>query len=182
MPSVRRDEPLKAGQLARPVVWVDRTRQVSSFPRCDDQVMGRVIDLERTRRFRSWGHDADGVHWLCTRMGLGLHVDPAYTRFTHQLIVRNDGWRIEGHDREFLHPMLTPGTLVCLDTWSPHAVVVDARFRARAPLLKLQIVVDRAQPLTPDEVWALCSPRLADRDIAAGIENWKGSAPRAKTA
>lgn len=129
------------------------------------------------RKLRSWGHDDDGVHWLATRAGANLHTDRNYARYSHHVIVRNDGWRLRGVDDGRRIMPLMPGVMYCLDTWSPHAIVPDLRLNAK-PLYKVQIAVDRDEPLNRVEAEALMRPWFG-RSIEDSVHLAKpGPSPR----
>ena len=180
MANVPKDYVLEDWQRSSPVLWVSEPRVLSQVPDVSDETLTDIFDDKRTRRLKSWGHDDTGAHWLVTRSGLPLHHDIGFTRYTHQLIIRNDGWRLAGMDEQLDLPPLVVGVMDCLDTWSPHKVVRDERFgkeQAKKALYKCMLVVDRDQPLTEDEVWDLLSPRLADESCAVGLEQWKGRSP-----
>jgi hypothetical protein len=145
----------EAPYFAVPVRWFRMT--LARVAPVDDAALDPAFGPGRSRKIKSWGHDAEGVHWLATRGGTPYHTDPNYARFTHHLLVRNDGWRIRGFSDE-RHPVMEPGALYCLDTHSPHEVVRDDRLPWGMRGYKLQVAVDRDEPLTPSEAWALLSP------------------------
>jgi hypothetical protein len=137
------------------------------------------------RRLRSWGHDTDGVHFLAHRSGIGIHTDTAYLRYSHQLVLRNDGTQIIG-DAEWdavEHPPMLPGVMYCLDTWVPHAGVVDPRIadreagRSAAGLCKVVIACDRPEPLEPFDAWQLVGRylhhQLADFEVGRRPPRWR---------
>jgi hypothetical protein len=176
--NVTKDYQLSDWQRAGPVLWVSDPRPLPQVPDASDEVLNAIFDEKRTRRLKSWGHDDTGAHWLVTRSGLGLHHDIGFTRYTHQLIIRNDGWRLGGFDDQLELKPLVQGAMCCLDTWSPHKVYRDTRFPdSKKALYKAMLVVDRDEPLTEDEVWALLSPRLSDPTAAVGMDEWKGRSP-----
>lgn len=166
-----RDSDVLAGdQTACPVLWSVRL-DLARTPDVSDAAMVRLYgDVKRHQRLRTWGHpegeDPDlAVHYLSTRGGTNLHIDPGYLRYSHQLTIRNDGFVQHGIDPGCLPPPMVVGTLSCLDTHSPHKVAPDPRLLgvgAPRPLYKVAIVVDRAEPLTPEDAWALCRTRVGD--------------------
>jgi hypothetical protein len=168
MTAWRGDDLLADDQTATPVLWA-RLHRLHRTPDVSDAAMVRLYgDVKAHQRLRTWGHtpgeDVDlAVHYLSTRGGTNLHTDPGYLRFTHQLVLRNDGFVQHGL-APVLPPVMEPGCLSCLDTHSPHKVAVDPRVKweRRGPRYKVALAVDRAEPLDPDEAWALLSPRLAD--------------------
>jgi len=192
MPKVNPDAPLSDNQVPVPVLWTVRTHgALFGEVDCSDEVMARYLGPGRGIKLKSFGHDGDGVHFLLTRAGTPLHTDTAYTRYSHQLVLRNDGNRIRGmprYDHESLwHPPLWPGVMYCLDTHSPHQGTPDpriapayvAKVRGLAPMLKAVIAVDRDRVLAPDEAWPLLrrflKVQMADRSYDAALH----SAPRA---
>jgi len=72
---------------------------------------------------KTWGR-ANGQlvgtpHWIAVHRDTPLHTDPAYPRYSHQLIVRaDDGFVLRGHDK--IELPIKRGTLIRLDTHSPH--------------------------------------------------------------
>jgi hypothetical protein len=171
MGAVPQDYVLRDFQRAAPVLWVSAPRKLPQLPDVSDSAMRQIFDDSRARSIKSWAHDERGVHWLVTRSGLPLHDDIGYTRYTHQLIMRNDGWRIGGQDLQMDLPPLITGVLVCLDTWSPHRVFRDERFRnSKKALYKAMLVVDRDEPLDEEAAWELLSSRLSDPSCAIGLE------------
>jgi hypothetical protein len=183
MANVPKDYLLQDFQRAGPVVWVSEPRVLSRIPDVSDETLTAIFDDKRTRRLKSWGHDETGAHWLVTRSGLPLHHDIGFTRYTHQLIIRNDGWRLAGLDEQLDLPPLMPGVMDCLDTHSPHKVVRDERFGdSKKALYKVMLVVDRDEPLTEEQVWDILSPRLNDESCAVGLDQWRGRSPGYKRA
>lgn len=176
MPVVKPDEyELNEDQREWPLVWV--VNRFSALPpkRERPDVTDGVLELAfgegKSRKIKSWGHvGEDQAHWLVTRGGTPMHTDPAYLRYTHHLILRNDGWRLRGFkDDEHADP-LTVGVMYCLDAHSPHQVVPDPRLAFPGkPGYKVQAAVDKGEPLEPDECWAILAPMLT-RDLREGAE------------
>ena len=156
-----------------PVLWLVRVRAAIVTGDYSDEALARFLPPGRGIKLRSFGHDEDGVHWLLTRAGTPLHYDPAYARYSHQLVLRNDGNRLRGlpryDDRADWHPPLWPGTMYALDTHSPHHGVPDPRMDPPPVVLKLCIAVDRDEPLSPAEAWPLLSRYLA-AELPATLE------------
>ena len=130
-----------------------------------DQALAVVLGPGRERRLKSWGHAAEGVHFLAHRGGTNLHTDRAYLRYSCQLVLRNDGTRIRGEPdlAGEWHPPMQPGALYCLDTHVEHQGLVDHRLTGSttsAGLVKVVIAVDRDEPLDPRAGWALVSRYL----------------------
>lgn len=169
-----RDAPLEPWQFAVPVRWF--VRSPATFTHVPDEALTPAFGPGTSRKIKSWAHEDDGVHWLATRGGTPYHTDPNYLRFTHHLLVRNDGWRIRGKDDEY-HPVMRPGCMYCLDTHSPHEVVRDDRLVFEKPGFKLQIAVDSDTILNPDVVWKLLAPWVR-RDPAETSATATRMAPR----
>jgi hypothetical protein len=191
MPVVPLDAQLQPHQSADPVRWLV---SAPSWPGCVSAIRGYLTSRDfrggppaddelapylprgRSRTLRSFGHDEEGVHWLLTRGGTALHTDPAYARYSHQLVLRNDGNRIRGltDDEASWHPPMVPGTLYALDTHSPHQGTPDVRMisphyaGAGPPVIKLVIAVDRNELLTASEAWVLLKRLLGKPFPEAG--------------
>lgn len=156
------DRALTAGLHARPVLWaihgwVDPAR----LPRLSSRDFDIIFDTppgSTSNRLRTFGH-VDGPkgvilvpHYIATRGGTPLHHDPAYPRYSVQLAIYNAGCALQGYDD---HPIpIPPGTLYCLDTWSPHRVVrwgpaPMTPTLQPIPRQKLQAVIDYDEPPSP---------------------------------
>ena len=165
MPPVKNDYVLNDDQRAWPLVWivdeVDLPLQVDT----SDEMLERAFGPGTSRKLKSWGHSGPvGVHWLATRSGTVLHTDPAYARYTHHLILRNDGFRLIGMEDREVQPLIQ-GTMYCLDTHSPHQVVADPRLsglRRGKPVYKLQAAFDTDDPWQPDAALEVLLGKLAD--------------------
>jgi len=167
MGTVDPDLVLRPDQRSDPMLWTvpmpAKYRPLIEAIDTSTPSMERFVGPGRGMSLKSFGHTPSGVHFLLTRAGTTVHVDPAYTRYSHQLILRNDGNRIRGlprydsSDSSKWHSPLVPGTLYALDTHSPHQGLHDPRISPAAGL-KAVIAVDRDQPLDPDEVWELFRP------------------------
>ncbi len=170
MPTVSEDHQITGDERACPLLWLVSPVQAGApgiATISDDEAMHYALGGGNARALKSFGHDSDGVHYLLLRGGTGLHTDTAYTRYTHQLVLRNDGTRIRGlaaHDDDW-HPPMYPGTMYCLDTWSPHIGCPDPRMNPpRTGFMKAVIAVDRDEPLNPTEAWRLLA-RYATRQF-----------------
>lgn len=179
MVSVRPDVALSDDWAAMPVLWLVQTPDPGSGD-YSDETLARFLPPGRGIKLRSFGHDADGVHWLLTRAGTPLHRDPAYARYSHQLVLRNDGNRLRGLPRydepDRWHPPLRPGVMYALDTHSPHQGTKDSRLDPPPVVLKLVIAVDRDELLRPGEAYGLLSRLLHDDLPATGQQTF--AAPR----
>lgn len=164
MPSVPADYELPDDETPFPILWITGPIEFE-LPDTSVPILEEVFGGGNSRKLKSWGHGGDvpGLHWLATRNGTALHRDTTFTRFTHHLILRNDGFRIRGLvDDDGALPMLVPGMMYCIDTHSPHQVVIDGRFGNYRPHYKVQLVVDRDEPLTIEEAFDILVPAASD--------------------
>ncbi len=162
MPLIGKNYELGPDERGQPIVWIEK-RELPSTPDTSDEVMEAVM---KNRGLKSFGHKHDKsgrqkrarVHFLGSANGVALHTDPGFERYSHHMIVRNDGFLTTGFDGEILQP-LEPGTIYCLDTYSPHTVVLDERMldKGNEPRFKLDICVDDQKILKPDGVWNFCT-------------------------
>lgn len=166
MPVITEDHQLTDSERAQPLLWQVEVKGLDITPDTSDWAMRQVLGDGNARALKSFGHDSDGVHYLLLRGGTGLHTDTAYTRYTHQLVLRNDGTRIRGlavnDGPETWPPPMYPGVMYCLDTHSPHIGCLDPRMSPPPRgFMKAVIAVDRDQPLDPDEAFGLLARYLA---------------------
>lgn len=177
-----------------PLVWAEQRGPLPQpTPDTSDAVLELAFGEGKSRKLKSWGHYPEDSsvgevhpHWLVTRGGTAMHTDPAYARYTHHLILRNDGFALRGADespRGDLAAMpLKVGAMYCLDAHSPHQVVPDPRLTFLGkPIYKVQAAVDTDQPLDPDEVWDLLLPMIG-RDLRDGAEDAAKTAPAPRPA
>lgn len=187
------DYVMRPDDRTMPLLWVAPARRIDrranqtlmrqGLPDCSDQTIGLLGVTGKGRLVRSWGHDDQGVHWLLTRGGTPVHTDRAYLRYTHQMVLRNDGTRIRGHprydpeDTRDWPPPLTVGTLYCLDTHSPHQGITDPRLPQEPSRVKVVIAVDRDEPLRPEEAYPLLHGylhrQLTDDPMTTRPPRWK---------
>jgi hypothetical protein len=151
------DYEFKPGMLADPVIWMAPTR-IPDVPSVSDAVMERQFPKKNTWPFQGWGHDEKGVHYIATRDGLKLHLDISSPRYSHQIVLRNDGWNLDGRDR-MERPVLHVGSFYCLDTHSPHRVIPDPRI-GNGGRYFAAIVFDRPEPVNELAAWEILSARV----------------------
>jgi hypothetical protein len=167
MPVIEDNYILGGAERDQPLLW-QVTVPVAAHHLVDtcDEAMHAVLGPGTARALKSFGHNDKGVHYLLLRGGTGVHTDTAYTRYTMQLVLRNDGTRIRGLPRldgppESWHPPMAPGVMYCLDTHSPHQGCPDPRMNPPARgYMKAVIAVDRDNPLDPEDAWLLLSGYL----------------------
>jgi hypothetical protein len=161
-----------------PLVWAEQ-RMMPVRLDTSDAVLELAFGEGKSRKLKSWGHAGEhNAHWLVTRGGTPMHTDPAYARYTHHLILRNDGFRLRGaEDRPDAMP-LKVGAMYCLDAHSPHQVVPDPRLTFLGkPVYKVQAAVDTDEPLEPDEVWAILGELIIPGDLTVGAAEAAKTAP-----
>jgi hypothetical protein len=173
VPDWKNTDVLQAHQTEKPILWWEMRDLPDLLPDTSDEALASVFPPGGGAKLRTWHHAGDdkkgGVHFLSTRAGTPMHSDPAFWRYTHHLVLRNDGLRVHGLEQDDGVPRMEPGLMLCLDTWSPHQVSVDPRMttvKRGTGLYKVAVAVDREQPLGPNEAWSLLSSRLEDRSVA----------------
>jgi hypothetical protein len=134
MPEWKKDR-LEDGMFSNPVL-------VEKYVGLSDEIMtptlaelSEVFPDSNSIRIKTWGrsHPTQKTsvldpHWLCLTQGTGMHTDPMYPRYTHQLYVYVDPMLL--HGLAFHRTILKRGLYVCLDTHSPHKVSkLDKRSR-----------------------------------------------------
>jgi hypothetical protein len=196
MGSVDVDMVLASDQISDPIIWTGdcplSPEKLAGIFDTSTEAMERYVGPGRGMALKSFGHTPTGVHFLLTRAGTTVHTDPAYTRYSHQLILRNDGNRIRGLPRfdsdnpANWHRPFLPGVMYALDTHSPHQGLHDPRI-ADKPGLKAVIAVDRDEILDIEEVWELFRPWVFGRVQFADVAQPEGvlsktTAPRWKPA
>lgn len=157
---------LKPGQLECPVVWR------SSFPVtftavASDRFLAMLLQVfgpGRSKRLQTWDRapeDPDGPHWIGVRNGTPLHTDPRYPRYTHQLIVLNQGWTLSGITRQVSKTPFKVGESFCCDTHSPHILLREPG--PEKGFFYLAASIDAREVLPPAKVEAR---------LAQFVENW----------
>ena len=175
MPVIGDDHVLTGGERTAPLMWLMHVPAAEAWIEAEfdtrDEAMHAVLGPGTARALKSFGHSDIGVHYLLIRGGTGVHTDTAYTRYTMQLVLRNDGTRIRGLPRndgppQTWHPPMVPGTMYCLDTWSPHQGCPDPRMNPpQRGYMKAVVAVDRDQPMDPEDAWQLLMPYLRHQFI-----------------
>jgi len=127
------DYVLKNWQTADPILWRKSVPvPPGGFlpPKTCIRMLFELFGAGKSKRLQTFARDEsdpNGPHWIGVRLGgLGMHTDPKFPRFTHQLVVYNDGWGVIGLGKRLGEP-LAAGTLFCCDTHSPHQVIPDGR-------------------------------------------------------
>lgn len=145
--NVKPDYPLRPDQTPQPILWRTPMPIVREVPEAADEVLLARYGPGRAMRLNTYGHLGDkySAHIISVRSGTPLHIDPAYTRYTHQLIVHNDGWYLHGLDASMPQEPFAVGTFFCMDTHSPHKVSPDLRLGTG--LWYVALVVDADKPL-----------------------------------
>lgn len=164
---VKRSTPLEEWQTPNPILWRTPAAGVELLPA---QVAVEMLDAKfgvgKSNRLQTWERspeDRSGPHWIAVRAGTPLHVDLLYPRYTHQLVVYNDGLGVIGRARDLGEP-LTAGVLFCCDTHSPHQVIRDPR--VGLGMYYLAASMDAQEKLDPSYAW----DRLLAFVEAAGVK------------
>jgi hypothetical protein len=149
---------LRADQTGHPILWHDTLDALGygdliALPELDTEWFDAFWgDKKLLHGLRTWGHkdksDKTSPHFLCTRDGLGFHTDPGSRRYCLQIQLVNQGFVVHGLEDDINQmPLFTPGLVILLDSWSPHAVSRDPRIPQLGPN-KLLITMDF--PKQPD--------------------------------
>lgn len=156
---------LKPGQLADPILWRGTLAPPEGgfVPKATAiKMLFAIFGAGKGSRLQTWArdpNDPDGPHWIGVRQGTGLHTDPRYPRYTHQLVVYNDGWAVGGFKKIVTPDPWTVGTVFCLDTHSPHILLADPRLRVHGNAwYYLAASMDSKVPLSQEQ----SVPRLLD--------------------
>jgi hypothetical protein len=157
------NDQLGPGQSPMPIVWQQAWPDELDDVTDDDMV--QIQGEGKASRVYTYGHQGSRAngrhpHYISTRTGYPLHVDVGFVRFTHQVVLRNDGFMVCGLAGTTKHPQ-PKGTVYCLDTHSPHQVIRDTRL-PQVGLYKLQAAVDADRPLTLAEVQEALAKLLAE--------------------
>jgi len=110
----------------------------------------------RSKRLQTWARpcdDLNGPHWIGVRNGSVWRADRGH-RYTHHLVVRNDGWRLTGAAMQHDDPWI-PGTVFCCDTHSPHILLREDGGKG---MFYLAASIDSTTPLSLEQTL----PRLLD--------------------
>lgn len=147
--NVKWDMELKPTQVRNPVLEIDTLDMTGLYEPSESDL--RVIFPTNKQSLKTWGRtsgELNGVepHWIGVHKQTPLHVDPAYPRYTHQLMIKMDNFSLRGINK-FESP-LSRGTYVVLDTHSPHQVF------ARTPdaTWYLAVSMDSKQHLPKEQV------------------------------
>lgn len=181
MPDWKHYHQLGPHQSPRPILWQHRWEDFSDLelPEITNEDMHVIQGDGTAQRVFTYGHakgnkrDGTDPHFITTRTSYQLHTDTGFVRFTHQVVLRNDGFLVGGlavaaalqdaaAGGKLTLPVAQPvGSMYCLDTHSPHGVFRDDRL-PQAGIYKLQAVVDADHPLTPEQVVKALTPLLSE--------------------
>lgn len=153
--NVKWDIELKPTQLRNPVLEIDHVDLTGMFEASESEL--EIVFPTNKQSLKTWGRtsgELNGVepHWIGVHKQTPLHIDPAYPRYTHHLMIKVDDFSLRGVNK-FEAPLVR-GTYVVIDTHSPHQLF------ARAPEARwyLAVSMDNKQHL-PKEV---VLPKLLD--------------------
>jgi hypothetical protein len=115
---------LKEDQLSNPVIYKQDV-DVSNILLSKEDIINFFKTDKGYSKIKTWGR-TPGVkefdpHFIGTRGSTGLHTDPGYPRYTHQLkLYVDENIYTWGYDR--VKTPLYRGLFYILDTYSPHEV------------------------------------------------------------
>jgi hypothetical protein len=162
------DTPLRDDMLANPIMWTTHLADVR-LPRISRRFIEQVFEAMERTSIAIWGR-RDGklsAHYLASKGGLTMHTDPAAARYSVQLQLANEGWFTSGvgvalrQEDPRHYPKLVPGTVILLDTHSPHQVTKDPRLPQTGPF-KMTCVIDSPDEPDRDEAVAALVERIQD--------------------
>src|SRR5262245_34051264 len=104
MPDWKHYHQLGPHQSAMPILWQHRWEEFSELvlPVIDDADMVTIQGPGESQRVFTYGHargnkrDGSDPHFITTRTSYQLHTDTGFVRFTHQVVLRNDGFLVGG--------------------------------------------------------------------------------------
>lgn len=134
----RKEDRLRADQTGHPILWHGTLGKLGYLNARMPVLSAKWFhdfwgDDGTSGRLRTFGHedpsDRLSPHFLCTRGGTGMHVDPGYTRYALQIQIHNSGgFLVHGLEDDIdKMPLFKPGLVILLDTHSPHRVRRDPR-------------------------------------------------------
>ena len=150
--------PLGAGQIACPVLHVEKVLLSLGIPQADDETLGRIFP-GTNHQLKTWGRTAGtrahDPHWIGVRGPTPLHRDPAYPRYSHHLVLRSDDLWVRGLDLRETH--IRRGTFWILDAHSPHQLCAPPRKRGALLGWYFACSIDTPDaPLQPDDAIERC--------------------------
>ena len=115
------EKELRPGMTTHPILHSEVVKLPETLFTPDDDSLAQIFP-GNAQSLKTWGR-TKGVkrmdaHWIGVRKQTPLHFDPAYPRYTHQLLLRVDGFTLRGVDKQELE--LERGTYLLLDAHSPH--------------------------------------------------------------
>lgn len=158
MPLWKKTDELRPGMTTQPILWTSQWDHLSSVPLPDvtaADVQSVFGDDGTGKRLQTFGHmngnyrDGRDPHLIAIRSGYGMHHDPGFVRYTHHVVLLNEGFHVNGLSGFIGEPMGF-GAMYAIDSHSPHQVIPDPRLGDGR--LKIQLAVDADSPLGPVEV------------------------------
>lgn len=136
------------------------------FP--DDEALGRIFPGDN-HSLKTWGRAGDertlDPHWIGVRKPTPMHMDPAYPRYSHHLVLRCDGMWLWGWDQERLP--IERGSFFILDGHSPHQLCSERRPKGSPAPWYVAVSYDTSDaPAAPSEV----IPTLINYALNAPLE------------
>jgi hypothetical protein len=115
---IKWDYQLKETQVSNPIL--EKINLGLKFEVFDQEAFDSILNGKAKQQLKTWGNaeSTSDPHWIGVTNGTPLHTDPRYPRYSWQLLVWVDNFTLRGLDKE--ETELKMGTLVLLDTHSPH--------------------------------------------------------------
>jgi len=144
------DRPLREDQISNPILETLQLGAEVILPAPSDSALDTLFP-GTGHQLKTWartpGIKLKDPHWIGVKKGTPLHTDPGYPRYSHQLMVRSDGWIIRGTSLEELP--LSRGLAFCIDTYSPHQLRESTRpVKGASPFYYVAASIDADEPLS----------------------------------
>lgn len=164
--NVKWDIELKPHQVSNPVMYSTIVDLPADLLLPHENELRKIFVTEK-QSLKTWGRTSGELngtepHWIGVHKQTPLHVDPAYPRYTHHLLLKVDGFCLRGVDK--VETPLVRGTYAQIDTHSPHQLYA----KTDTALWYLAVSMDSKTPLSKGYVipnlirYALNNPLLTD--------------------
>lgn len=146
------DTELKPHQTASPVLHHQMIDLPPGLFVPDEETLAAIFPGDG-HSLKTWGRTegtkVNDPHWIGVRKPTPLHIDPAYPRYSHHVVLRCDDLWLWGLDREALP--VSRGMFFILDGHSPHQLTGDRRPKGAPAPWYVACSLDTVDaPLPPD--------------------------------
>lgn len=167
--NVTRSYVLQPWQTPRPVLHHEAVTLPVEMRFPDDDALARIFP-GGSHSLKTWGRAGNtkvlDPHWIGVRKPTPMHVDPAYPRYSHHLVLRCDGMWVWGMAKE--KEQIVRGSFFILDGHSPHQLAGDRRPKGSPPQWYVAVSYDTSEePSTAERV----IPLLMAYALSAPLES-----------